>query len=136
MSVPSTNTLQATVLATDANGNTSINRGLGNPTLAGLFSKLVESASIAAGTVNLLGGGDSSPVFNIYIKNNAAPGSGITLTPVLTPNGGAAQTLAPLEPGGVFIWWQQTNSVANGGYTNVSVTAAGGTCAFEYMLGA
>src|SRR5690242_6059762 len=97
-----TNTLQATIISADQNGAISINRSLGNPALAGNVGQL---------SINvLLNIGDNpitipaTPVQNIYVKNNAATGSGMKVIVKVTPQGGAQQTLATLEPGGVFIW--------------------------------
>jgi hypothetical protein len=125
------NTAQLTITSTDANGNTSINRGAGNPTLNGTFSEYVLNQNIAIGTTLLTTG----PVFNLYIKNNAAPGSGITLQVLATLSGGASQILALLQPGGICLVWNVVNNVAGSGYTSVSVVAAGGVCPVEYIFG-
>ena len=132
MATQSTNTLSATITATDINGNTSINRGLGSPTLAGVQGVLSISNSVAAGGPTTLATGN---FFNIYIKNDSAPGSGITLTPVLTRNDATVVTLTALQPGGVIIIWNVINTVVASGYTTVAVTIAGGTCQLEYFVG-
>lgn len=129
----STNTLQATITATDANGNTSINRGLGNPSLAGVVGDLTINQLLANGA-NVMAL-PSANIFNIYVKNLAAPGGG-TITPVLTPSGGAAQTLAPIQPGGVLIIWNVINSVAGAGYTSIGLTASVANVPVEYFFGA
>lgn len=126
------NTLQATITSTDINGNTSINRGLGNPTLNGNQGNLNINFSVAAGTTTL---GTGTNFFNLYMKNDSAPGSGITVTPIITPSGGAAQTLAPLQPGGVLIIWNVVNNVPASGYTTLAVTVAGGTAQIELFTG-
>lgn len=129
-----TNTLQATITSTDPNGNTSINRGLGNPSLAGAVCEaaLYQLLPAADQAITL----PASPIYNIYVKNNAAAGSGITIIVKLTPNGGAQQVLAKLEPGGVFLWWNVINTDANGGYTALTLTASGANTPVEYILGA
>jgi len=128
----SNNTAQINITSTDINGNTSWNRGAGNPTLNGVFGEGVINQNIPAGTLSLLIGGT---VFNIYFKNNAAPGSGITVQVSATLTGGASQILGLLQPGGLFMMWNIVSSVAGSGYTAVSVTVVGGTAPVEYFLG-
>ena len=128
-----TNTLQATIISADANGTISITRGFGNPQLAGNFADMTINQLLASGDNALTLPG--SPVQNIYIKNNAANGSGQTITPKITPNGGAQQTLAKIEPGGVFVWWNTINTDANGGYTAVTLNSSAANVPVEYFLG-
>lgn len=129
----STNVLTATITATDANGNTSVNRGIGSPTLAGVFGEFVISQGVTVGTTVLVTGN----LYNVYVKNAAAPGSGITLTVSLTRQADAVTiTTNPLQPGGVLIEWNVVNNVLASSYTTIAVTAAGGTCPIEYFFGA
>jgi len=129
----SNNTAQLTITSTDINGNTSINRGAGNPTLNGVFGALTINNNVAVGA----GIAVATPgiVFNCYFKNNATPGSGITLQVNGTLSGGASQILCILQPGGIFLVWNVINSVAASGYTAFTFTVVGGTCPVEYFLG-
>src|ERR1700760_1436402 len=96
-----TNTLQATIISADANGVISINRGLGNPSLGGNSALMVIN--------NILSAGDNSIVtfvgtyFQLYLKNNAAAGSGLNIIVKYTPTGGVQQISPLIPPGGVFI---------------------------------
>lgn len=126
------NTAQLNITSTDINGNTSWNRGAGNPTLNGVFGDGVISQNIGVGTLSLTPGGT---LFNIYIKNNAAPGSGITVQVNATLTGGVSQILALLQPGGMICQWNVVNTVAASGYTALTVTVAGGTAPIEYFIG-
>lgn len=130
------NTVQLTITSTDINGNTSWNRGAGNPTLNGTFGEGTINASVAvgAGAISIpLGTGI---VYNLYIKNNAAPGSGITFQLNGTLSGGATQIIALLQPGGMVCIWNVVNTVAGSGYTALNYTVVGGTCPVEFFFGA
>lgn len=126
------NTAQLTITSTDVNGNTSWNRGAGNPTLNGTFGEGVISQNFAVGAnaVTIPG-----PSFNFYVKNNAAPGSGITVTVLININGGAQQTYAVLQPGGIAMQWNVVNTVAASGITGLGFTIAGGVAPVEYFVG-
>lgn len=130
------NTLQLTITSTDINGNTSWNRGAGNPTLNGTFGEGVLNANFPIGTNTLNITSGAIPIFNFYIKNNAAPGSGITAQVVGTLSGGASQIIALLQPGGLCCIWQVVNSVAASGYTALAIVVAGGVCPAEFFVGA
>src|ERR1700747_1461675 len=123
------NTAQLTITSTDINGNTSINRGAGNPTLNGTIGTLVINNNVAVGTAPLSVPGTA---FNVYVKNNATSGSGITVQVSGTLTGGVSQILALLQPGGMLLIWQVVNTVPGSGYTAISVTVAGGTAPIEY----
>lgn len=130
------NTLQLTLTSTDINGNTSVNRGAGNPTLNGTFSDMTINANFPVGATALPIPGGTGTAFNVYFKNNATPGSGITLQLSGTLTGGSSQIIALLQPGSVATIWQVVNNVAASGYTALSVTVAGGTCPAEFFIGA
>lgn len=129
-----TNTLQATIISADQNGVISITRGLGNPALAGNFGDLTINQQLPIAGDNTIAL-PMNPVQNIYVKNNAASGSGQTVIVKATPNGGAQAILAKLEPGGVFIWWNIINTDANGGYTSLVLNASAINISVEYFLG-
>lgn len=127
-----TNTLQATIISADANGVISITRGMGNPALAGNFGDLTINQTLALGDniIPLPG----TPVQNIYVRNNAAAGSGLKVIVKVVPQGGAQAVLATLEPGGVFIWWNVINTDAAGGYSALTLNASA-ALQVEYFLG-
>jgi hypothetical protein len=134
MAANATNTLQATIISADANGAISINRGLGNPALAGNVGQLTvnEQLSLGANVITMALG---SSIFNLYVKNNAAAGGG-TVSVALNLNGAGLQTVALLQPGGVCIIWNTVNNVGGSGYTGMTLTASVGTLPVEYFLGA
>lgn len=134
MPANATNTLQLTLTSADQNGVISITRGAGNPSLAGAVGDLTINQLLANGdnTIAL----PSAVVFNLYIKNNAANGSGQKIVIKATPSGGAQQTLAALEPGGVFCWWNTINTDNPGGYSNLVLNANAANVPVEYFLGA
>lgn len=130
------NTVQLTITSTDINGNTSVNRGAGNPTLNGTFSDMTINANFPVGTTALPIPGGTGIAYNAYFKNNASPGSGITLQLLGTLTGGASQILCLLQPGGVFLAWQVVNNVTGSGYSSFSVVVVGGVCPAEFFIGA
>lgn len=130
------NTAQITITSTDINGNTSVNRGAGNPTLNGVFSDLTINANFAVGTTALPIPGGTGIAYNLYFKNNASPGSGITFQLAGTLTGGASQIIGLLQPGGVILIWQVVNNVTGSGYSAFSVTVVGGVCPVEFFIGA
>lgn len=136
MAVTETNTLQATITSTDANGNTSITRDLGSPALPGVYGQMMINQVISAGTQAL--NMPSVPVYNFYIKNGAAPGSGITFHLLITPHGQAQVLATPeIQPGGVTIpVWNIINTVVAGGIDAISIVVTGGSCPVEYFFGA
>ena len=126
-----TTTLTATTTVADVSAAIPINRTK-SIQLAGNFGDYTVSQNIAAGAFTLYTDA-TNPAMGVSIFNNSAAGSGITVTPVLTPHGGAAQTLASLQPqSGIFI--QNAVNVAASGYDTVAVTIAGGTAAVAWGI--
>lgn len=134
MAANATNTLQATIISADANGTISINRSMGNPALAGNVGQITinEQLSVGANPITMALG---SGIFNLYVKNNAAPGGG-TVAVGLNLNGAGLQTVALLQPGGVCLMWNIVNNIAGSGYTGMTLTASVGSLPVEYFLGA
>lgn len=128
-----TNTLQMTITSADQNGIIGINRGAGNPQLAGNVGELIVNQQLASGdnVISL----PQANVYNIYVKNNAANGSGQKVIVKATPQGGALQTLASLEPGGVFIWWNPINTDNLGSFTALTLNASAANIPVEFFLG-
>lgn len=137
MAANATNTLQATIVSADQNGVISINRGLGNPALAGNVAELTINQVMAAGDTLIFAATNPAPaLFQLYVKNNAANGSGLNLIVKYTPSGGANQSTPPIPPGGVFIYWCTLNSNAPSGITSVTLNASGANLPVEYFMGA
>lgn len=130
----STNTLQATIVATDANGNSSWNRGLGNPFLAGNYGDGFLPANFPVGTFNV-GTPNGNPIRNLYIKNDSAPGSGITVTINVGFNGAPVALRSILQPGGVDIFWNVINTAPASDMTGLQLVIAGGTATIEMFFG-
>lgn len=130
-----TNTLQATITSTDANGNTSINRGLGNPSLAGTVGNLLINQTLANGAnvISLPDTGTVTGIQNLYIKNNAAPGGG-TVQITISINAAPAVVVALLQPGGVFLMWNVV-VVAASQITALTLTASVANVPVEYFVG-
>lgn len=128
-----TNTASVVITMADANGVISITRSAGNPQLGGNYGDLTVNVQLANGA-NIIAL-PASPVQNIYVKNNAANGSGQTVTVLLTPQGGAQATLAQLQPGSIFLWWNTINTVPAGGYSAMTLTASAANIPVEYFLG-
>ncbi len=134
MAVTATNTLQATIVSADGNGIISINRGLGNPALQGVFGQMTvnELLALGANPINMTFG---SNIFNLYVKNNASGGGG-TITVQLNLNGGGLVTVAVLQPGGAILIWNIVNNIAGSGYSGMTLTASIANTPAEYFLGA
>lgn len=129
-----TSTMTITTTVADAAAAIPINRTKAIQ-LAGAFGDFVVAQSIAVGTTTLYNNA-TTPAMGMYIFNNAAAGSGITVVPVLTPHGGAAQTLAALQPqSGIFIQNAVNTTIASG-YDTIAVTVAGGTAIVEWFVDA
>lgn len=133
MAANATNTLQATIISADANGVISINRGFGNPALAGNTADL---------TINqVLVNGDNAIVafagtyFQLYVKNNSAIGSGLNLTVKYTPTGGVQQLSPLITPGSVFVIWGVANNVVGAGFGSLVFNASAANLIVEYFLG-
>lgn len=133
MPANATNTLQLTITNADQNGVIGITRGAGNPQLAGNVGELTVNQQLVSGdnTIAL----PQATIYNIYVKNNAANGSGQKVVVKATVTGGAQQVLAALEPGGVFAWWNPINTDTAGGYTALVLNASAANIPVEYFLG-
>jgi hypothetical protein len=137
MAANATNTLQATITSTDANGNTSINRGLGNPSFPGNVGDMTinEQLNNGANVIPLPIGGTITGIQNIYVKNNAAPGGG-TVQVSININGVGLVVVDLLQPGGVYISWNvPTPPVAASQKTGLTLTASVANIPVEYFLG-
>lgn len=122
------NTLQATIVSTDTNNTTAINR--------------IISTSVFSGTEGLYCGGQKipnadtvitlpvSPVKQVYIRNIDAASF---LTIKATPNGGAEATIDILSPGSFFISWDVTGAAQ--GYTSIKLNQSVASTQVEYFLG-
>lgn len=130
-----TNTLQATITSTDANGNTSINRGLGNPSLAGTVGNLLINQTLANGAnvISLPDTGTVTGIQNLYVKNNAAPGGG-TVQISISINAAPAVVVALLQPGGIHVQWNVV-VVAASQITALTLTASVANVPVEYFVG-
>lgn len=133
MAITSSNLLSATITATDSGSNVPINRGIGNPTLGGTVGEfsLNQLLSAGAGVDNPISL-PSATIFNLYIRNLAAPGGSI-VTVKWTPTGGAAVTILALQPGSVIIFWE---IVAVGGITTLTLNPTINNTPVEMFLGA
>jgi hypothetical protein len=134
----STNVIQATITATDAVGNTSINRGFGNPSFAGTVGDMTINQQLnnASNNIPLPISGTITGVQNIYVKNNAAPGGG-TVSVNVSINGAGPVTVAILQPGGVFVQWNVTSPpVAASQITVLALIASVANIPVEYFIGA
>jgi hypothetical protein len=135
MAANATNTLQANITSTDPNGNTSINRGLGNPSLAGSVGEatLYQQLNNGANALALPSTGLITGLQNFYVKNNAAPGGG-TVQVSINVNGAGLVIAALLQPGGVYITWNVV-VVAASQITGITLTASVANIPVEYFFG-
>lgn len=129
-----TNTFAATITSQDSNNNVPLNRGLGNPVLAGSIGQFAQAALTGnAGVdtvVNFPPG--YATIYNLYIKNNAAPG-GATITVKWTPTGNANATIIILQPGSFIAVWEVA---AAGGITALTVAGSTNATPYEIFMGA
>lgn len=130
-----TNTLQATIISTDQNGNIPINRGMGNPQLAGNVGEFTLNQNLANGdnVITL----PAANIFQLYVKNNAANGSGLKIVVKYSVNGGAQQIGPAIEPGGVQVpVWNTINTDNAGSLTALTLNASAANIPVEYFIGA
>lgn len=132
MPANSTNLLQATIIATDPNNNTPINRGIGNPSYSGtvgefiMYYNLVTAAADVPITLPL------SPTLQVYIKNLHATS---LLTVKWTPSGGAAATIIVLQPGSIIMFWEVATA-ASAGISTLTLNPSLANTPVEMFLGA
>lgn len=127
------NTLQATITHTDANGNVPVNRGLGNPAYsvdANVRGEMMVNKLLAAGdtTIELI----AATIYQLMVKNSAGVGSGKVVT-VKCNYGAGLVTDVALQPGGVFVIWQITNT---GGITALTLNASAADTPVDVFMGA
>jgi hypothetical protein len=136
MAANATNTLQATIISADANGAISINRGFGNPALAGNVGDLTINQQLANGAnvMSLPITGGVTGLQNVYIKNNAGPGGG-TITVAVNINGAGLVTIALLQPGGICVPIWNIVAVAASQITAITLTASVANIPVEYFFG-
>lgn len=136
MAANATNTLQATIISADANGAISINRGLGNPALAGNVADMTinQILSNGANVMSLPITGTVTGLQNVYIKNNAAGGGG-TITVAVNVNGAGLVTIGLLQPGGICIPVWNIVAVVASQITAITLTASVANIPVEYFFG-
>lgn len=127
------NTLSGSILCTDADGNSPINRSIGNPVYnpsADVVGDFRTNQQLANGD-NIIGLSVAA-VYNLYIRNLD---SANTITVKIKINGGAQQTVAVLQPGAVCVpIWSKT-AVAASSITELVLNASGAGTAVEYFIG-
>lgn len=131
-----TNAFAATITSTDSTSNVPVNRGLGTPTLAGSMGQFAQQAvtgNAGIDTVVSFPPGYAT-VYNIYIKNNAAVGSGQKITIKWTPQGGAEVTICTLDPGSFICYWNIINTAD--GITTLKVNGSANQTPYEIFMGA
>jgi hypothetical protein len=126
----STNSVTLTIHQEDANGATIHNRLVGPVQYAGVAGEL-DVRTLAADTSNHVFDLPSTNVLQFYFKNTHATA---VITLIGTVQGGASQTLAKVQPGGVFVYWAASIS-ATAGYTALSYTSDTASATAETFLG-
>ena len=124
-----TNTLIANITSTeDSTGAVDINRGTGAPAFD---SSLADFATYRNLNDILTPTLPAAIIFQVYVRNLDA------VTPLVvswTPQGGSSAIITNLSPGDQVILWQKPGGV-NAGVSSISFQT-GGSCNFEYFLGA
>ncbi len=125
----STNNLSLVVNQQDANGVNIVNRLIGAISYGGVAGEFHDGILIdtASHTLDL----PTATVLQVYFKNTHATAV-ITLTGTI--QGGASQSIAKIQPGGVFANWCASTSVT-AGYTALSVQSDTANATFEMYLG-
>lgn len=126
-----TNTLIANITATeDTTQNVIVNRTVPNLNFDSNTAEGVIYGILANGAnaITL----PAAKCFQLYIRNNDPAN---TITPTITPTGGAPAALPILFPGdAMFIWQSNTSSAA--GFTALSLSANAANTLVEYFIGA
>ncbi len=123
----SVNALTLVINRQDSNGVNVENRSVGSVSFSGTAGEfdIRQAPDTSQHTLDL----PTTQVNQFYFKNTHATA---IITLVGTVNGGSSQTLAVLEPGGVFIVWQ---AVTGKGFTDLKYTADTSGATFEMFLG-
>jgi hypothetical protein len=125
----SQNNLSLVVNQQDSNGVNIVNRLIGAISYDGVAGEFHDGILTDTNqhTLDL----PTANVLQFYFKNTHATG---VITLVGTVQGGASQTIAKIQPGGVFCNWCASTS-ATAGYTELKVTASVANSTFEMFLG-
>lgn len=123
----SVNNLTLLINRQDADGTNVENRTIGSVSFSGTAGEfeIRQAPDTSQHTLDL----PTTQVNQFYFKNTHASA---IITLVGTVNGGSSQTLAVLEPGGVFCVWQATTGK---GYTDLKYTSDTSGATFEMFLG-
>lgn len=123
----STNNLTAVIIRQDSSGVNIENRSIGQISFAGSAGEfdIRQAPDTSQHSLDL----PTTQVNQFYFKNTHASA---LITLAGTVNGGASQTLAILEPGGVFMVWQ---AITGKGYTALAYTSDTSGATFEMFLG-
>ena len=125
----SQNNLTLTLNQQDSEGVNIVNRTIGAISYDGVAGEMHNG--ILTGTSQVTLDLPTANVLQFYIKNTHATG---VITLVGTVQGGASQTIAKIQPGGVFVNWCASTS-ATAGYTDLKLTASIANTTFEMYLG-
>ena len=125
----SQNNLTLLVNQQDANGVNIVNRSIGAIAYAGIVGEFHDGILTGTGSVTL--DLPTANVLQFYFKNTHATAV-ITLTGTI--QGGASQSIAKIQPGGVFVNWCASTS-ATAGFTALSVQSDTANATFEMFLG-
>jgi hypothetical protein len=126
----SQNNLSLVINRQDANGVNVENRPIGAIAYAGVAGEY-DIRTGAADTANHPFDLPCANVLQFFFKNTHATA---VIELIGTVQGGASQTLAKVQPGGVFCNWCASTS-ATAGYTALSYTSSVASPTFEVFLG-
>lgn len=126
----SQNNLSLVLNQQDSNGVNILNRLIGAVSYDGTAGEF-DTRTLAADTSNHSLDLPIAIVKQFYFKNTHATA---VITLIGTVQGGSSQTLAKVQPGGVFIYWTPVTS-ATAGYTALSYTSDTASATAEMFLG-
>ena len=126
----SVNALSLVVNQQDSNGVAIVNRLIGPVSYSGVAGEF-DTRTLAADTNNHAFDLPATNILNFYFKNTHATA---VITLIGTVQGGASQTMAKVQPGGVFAHWAASTS-ATAGYTALSYTSDTASATAEVYLG-